>query len=229
MTNHQIVAEIKWTEKIIKDVTGLTMKYIRPPYGDTDNRTREILRQMGYSTVIWTLGWDTNDWRLLQNQIKTPEIMSTFTNALDNLNLVKSQKTGALGGPITLEHDLITETINLSKKIIPLGMARGLKPMSLAQCLSDSSPYQGPKAGEGDTKTVKDGTIAPASAVTVSAPNISNNGGPSNNGTDKKESDDPLSSSKNKKSDAIMLHSGLQTLGYAAMGLSAVASFMLTL
>ncbi|OAQ30127.1 carbohydrate esterase family 4 protein, partial [Linnemannia elongata AG-77] len=54
LTNEQIVAEIKWTEKIIRDVTGLTMKYVRPPYGDCDNRVREILRQMGYINVIWS-------------------------------------------------------------------------------------------------------------------------------------------------------------------------------
>ncbi|GJJ68136.1 peptidoglycan-N-acetylglucosamine deacetylase [Entomortierella parvispora] len=270
LTNHQIVAEIKWTEKIIKDVTGLTMKYVRPPYGDTDNRVREILRQMGYSTVIWTLGWDTNDWRLLQHQIKTSEIMSTFNSALNNLGLVKSQRTGELGGPITLEHDLIPETINLSKKIIPLGVAKGLKPMSLAQCLGDPSPYQGPKAGTGSEDNGKSDTTKPAStsggnggaAVTspnnkaVPSPDNNNKAVPSPNNNDKavpspsnnnkaapspnnnnkvadetapKNSEDPLASSKTKKNDAIMLHDGLQALGYAAMGLSAVASFMLTL
>ncbi|KAG0270539.1 chitin deacetylase, partial [Linnemannia exigua] len=49
LTNHEIVAEIRWTEKAIRDVTGLTMKYVRPPFGDIDNRVREILRQMGYT------------------------------------------------------------------------------------------------------------------------------------------------------------------------------------
>jgi hypothetical protein len=242
LTNHQIVAEIKWTEKIIKDVTGLTMKYIRPPYGDTDNRVREILRQMGYITVIWTLGWDTNDWRLLQNQIKAPEIMSTFTDALNNMGLVKSKATGGLGGPITLEHDLTAETITLSKKIIPLGMARGLKPMSLAQCLNDPSPYQGQGAGtsSGATTTAQgdDRNGQPSSAVgtgkgspAVSAPN----NGKDAAGTDKKtspsSSEGPLNSSgpSTIKSDAMMSHGGLQALGYAAMGLSAVASFMIIL
>lgn len=224
------------------------MKYIRPPYGDTDNRVREILRQMGYSTVIWTLGWDTNDWRLLSNQIKTPEILSTFTNALNNLALVKSKTTGGLGGPITLEHDLIPETITLAKKIIPLGMARGLKPMSLAQCLNDPFPYQGqdPKAGTGTgsgaNTTVKggDGKAQPASAVgtenggaAVSAPN--NNKDATTVGKDKQgspsSSDGSLTPSgpPKTKSDAMMIHGGLQVLGYAAMGLSAVASFMIIL
>ncbi|KAF9317500.1 chitin deacetylase [Podila horticola] len=141
LTNHQIVAEVRWTEKIIRDVTGLTMKYIRPPYGDTDNRVREILRQMGYSTVIWTLGWDSNDWRMPLHQIKEGEILKIFNNALDNLALVKSS-LGGLGGPITLEHDMTEETINLAKHLLPVGEARGLKPMSLAHCLKDSTPYQ---------------------------------------------------------------------------------------
>ncbi|KAG0355212.1 chitin deacetylase [Podila minutissima] len=77
LTNHQIVAEVRWTEKIIRDVTGLTMKYIRPPYGDCDNRVREILRQMGYSLHMLTIG-----------------------------------------------------------------EGRGLKPMNLAQCMNDKTPYQ---------------------------------------------------------------------------------------
>ncbi|KAF9577949.1 chitin deacetylase [Lunasporangiospora selenospora] len=141
LTNHQIVAEVKWTEKIIRDVTGLTTKYIRPPYGDTDNRVREILRQMGYETVIWTLGWDTNDWRMPLHQIKEAEIIRTFKNALDNMALVTSTQGGP-GGPITLEHDLTSDTIRLAEHIIPLARARGLKPMSLAHCLHDSSPYQ---------------------------------------------------------------------------------------
>ncbi|KAI8349330.1 hypothetical protein B0O80DRAFT_367991, partial [Mortierella sp. GBAus27b] len=114
LSNEQIVAEIRWSEKIIRDVTGLTMKYVRPPYGDVDNRVREILRQMGYTTVIWTLGWDTNDWRVAKHQIQTPEIIQTFKNALDNRALIKSPSTGQLAGPITLEHDLTDGTIELS-------------------------------------------------------------------------------------------------------------------
>ncbi|KAG0097709.1 chitin deacetylase [Podila epicladia] len=155
LTNHQIVAEVRWTEKIIRDVTGLTMKYIRPPYGDTDNRVREILRQMGYSLVIWTLGWDSNDWRMPLHQIKEAEILKIFNNALDNLALVKSS-LGGLGGPITLEHDLTADTIALAKHMLPIGEARGLKPMNLAQCMNDKSPYQrgstlGPNGATGST------------------------------------------------------------------------------
>ncbi|KAF9185395.1 chitin deacetylase [Haplosporangium sp. Z 767] len=158
LTNHQIVAEIRWTEKIIRDVTGLTMKYVRPPYGDTDNRVREILRQMGYTTVIWTKGWDTNDWRMLQKQIQEHEIIQSFQNALaSRVNIVSA--LGVPAGPITLEHDLTDATISLSKRLIPMAMSNGLKPMNIATCLNDQTPYQrGSKLGpNGAVEKINDG------------------------------------------------------------------------
>ncbi|KAF9431824.1 chitin deacetylase [Entomortierella beljakovae] len=149
LTNEQIVAEIKWTEKIIRDFTGLTMKYVRPPYGDTDNRVREIVRQMGYITVIWSKGWDTNDWRMLQGQIQEAEIVQNFNAALNNRSAIVSSNGGP-GGPVTLEHDLTNATISVSKQLIPMALTSGLKPMSLADCLNDQTPYQhGQRLGPG--------------------------------------------------------------------------------
>ena len=34
LTNAQIVAELGWTRKAIKDVLGVTPTTMRPPYGD---------------------------------------------------------------------------------------------------------------------------------------------------------------------------------------------------
>ncbi|KAF9998590.1 chitin deacetylase [Modicella reniformis] len=158
LTNHQIVAEIKWSEKIIRDVTGLTMKYVRPPYGDIDNRVREILRQMGYTIVIWSAGWDTNDWRMLQNQIQEWEIVKSFESHLGTRDNITSS-VGKPGGPVTLEHDLTNATVSLSKRLIPMAMEKGLTPMNLAHCLSDITPYQhGSKLGSnGALEKVTDG------------------------------------------------------------------------
>ncbi|KAK3821310.1 MAG: hypothetical protein J3Q66DRAFT_426383 [Benniella sp.] len=233
LTNEQIVAEIRWSEKIIRDVTGLTMKYVRPPYGDVDNRVREILRQMGYTTVIWTLGWDTNDWRVAKHQIQTSEIIKTFQNALDNRALIRSPTTGQLAGPITLEHNLTDGTIGLSKQILPMAMDRGLKPMSLSQCLGDDNPYQGGASGGAQKQTKSGGAnhgIAPMndSNSTVSGPGKGNLGAiPVSKGDSKSVSGD----GSRTKSDASVpvIQNGLQILSYAAMGLTLVASYMLTL
>lgn len=61
LTNDQIVAELKWTEKAIFDAIGVTPLYWRPPYGDVDNRVRAIATQLGYKTAIWTQDFDTDD------------------------------------------------------------------------------------------------------------------------------------------------------------------------
>lgn len=36
LSNEQIIAELGWTAKAIKDVTGLTPSTMRPPYGDIE-------------------------------------------------------------------------------------------------------------------------------------------------------------------------------------------------
>ncbi|KAF9958027.1 chitin deacetylase [Mortierella alpina] len=224
LTNEQIVAEVRWTEKIIRDVTGLTMKYIRPPYGDCDNRVREILRQMGYSTVIWTLGWDTRDWQLPLHQIQKADVLKYFNEALNNMHLVTS-KVGGLGGPITLEHDLTVDTIDIAKTVIPIGVAKGLKPMNLAQCLNDPHPYQTTGSGEnnkgaGTPKDGKDGVLLPANGASDSDRTGEGSGASSD------------ANGGSKKSDAtatvLMMNCG-QVAAYATMGLSLVATYMLTL
>ncbi|GJJ74792.1 peptidoglycan-N-acetylglucosamine deacetylase [Entomortierella parvispora] len=225
LTNHQIVAEIRWTEKIIRDVTGLTMKYVRPPYGDTDNRVREILRQMGYTTVIWTSGWDTNDWRMLQHQVEKSEILRSFQSALSTRTSIRSQ-TGQPGGPITLEHDLSEDTINLSKTLIPMAEGQGLKPMSLATCLNDATPYQrGSRLGPGGaTEKINNGD---------STSWFGGMEGMEEQDFSPVQSRTRLESSRGKKNDATALQGSSLSVGQLAMqaglALMAVASVMMTL
>lgn len=54
LTNEQIVAELGWTRKLIKDVTGITTLTYRPPQGDIDNRVRAIGLQMNLTPVMWS-------------------------------------------------------------------------------------------------------------------------------------------------------------------------------
>ncbi|KAF8983304.1 chitin deacetylase [Haplosporangium bisporale] len=220
LTNHQIVAEIKWTEKIIRDVTGLTMKYVRPPYGDTDNRVREILRQMGYTTVIWTVGWDTNDWRMLQHQVQEAEVIQNFKNVVERVQSIRSQ-SGKACGPITLEHDLSEDTIQLSKKLIPLGQAKGLKPMNLAMCLNDNTPYQhGSKLGPGGAKQKSNGGDSTGMARGMAGMEDADFG---SDASSKGPSGSGATSEGRWKLCGLKL-----VMAYAAVGLAAVASAMLS-
>ncbi|KAJ3119630.1 chitin deacetylase [Nowakowskiella sp. JEL0407] len=52
-TNEQIVAEIKYTEAALYEATGKVSTYLRPPYGDVDDRVRAIANALGYRIALW--------------------------------------------------------------------------------------------------------------------------------------------------------------------------------
>ncbi|KAF9371750.1 chitin deacetylase [Podila verticillata] len=137
LTNEEIVAEIRWTEKAIFDATGYRVRYMRPPYGDVDNRVRFVLRKMGYTIVDWTGDhFDSNDWQI--PQISASQVMSTFKSAITGYAATLNNQTN---GFISLEHDLTEVTVSIAKAVIPLGLARNLTITSVANCLGDKNPY----------------------------------------------------------------------------------------
>ena len=113
MTNEQIVAELKWNELVIKEVTGVAPRYFRPPYGDIDNRVRDVAAALGFAPIIWN--YDTNDWAHASDP-------KNFKAAWIDGNVTKwanAAKTATVGG-ISLEHDLYTETVDAAIRILPI-------------------------------------------------------------------------------------------------------------
>lgn len=53
-TTEQVIAELGWTKKLIKDTLGVTPIYWRPPYGDIDDRVRAISTAMNLIPIVWT-------------------------------------------------------------------------------------------------------------------------------------------------------------------------------
>ncbi|KAG0297841.1 chitin deacetylase, partial [Dissophora globulifera] len=136
LTNEQIVAEMKWTEKAVLAATGLKLKYMRPPYGDINNRVRYVLKKMGYIPVDWTGDeFDTNDWQIPTMSEAT--VIATFGKSLDAYAATNKTK-----GFYCLEHDLSTLTVGAAQKLIPLGQAHKINIANVAVCESDAQPYQ---------------------------------------------------------------------------------------
>jgi len=118
LTNEQIVAELGWTRKAIKDVTGVTPLTFRPPFGDIDDRVRAIALAMGMRPVIWTsipgpdgpgdpIQWDSNDWRVHQGDV-------TSVNATNNIEKVLDSSGQFPHGVMVLQHDIYVESVNLA-------------------------------------------------------------------------------------------------------------------
>lgn len=54
-TDGQVVAQLIWAARAVKEIIGVTPAFMRPPYGDTTARTRQILNAMGLSIVLWVI------------------------------------------------------------------------------------------------------------------------------------------------------------------------------
>ncbi len=56
----ELEKEVKDAEKIIKDVTGKTTKYFRPPKAWVTPEEKIKLQEMGYQVILWSL--NSKDW-----------------------------------------------------------------------------------------------------------------------------------------------------------------------
>ena len=118
LTNEQIVAELGWCRKAIKDVTGVTPILFRPPYGDIDDRVRAIAKAMNLVPALWTSipddngdgvseQWDSNDWRVHGGTVPAVANQVAF-----NTTLAKSLNLNT--GFIVLQHDIYSESVDLA-------------------------------------------------------------------------------------------------------------------
>ncbi|KAG0246686.1 chitin deacetylase [Mortierella sp. GBA43] len=165
LTNEQIVAEMKWTEKAVMDATGLRMKYMRPPYGDINNRVRFVLQKMGYIPVDWTGdNFDTNDWRIGTKDWNLTRVISTFSG---NLNTYTTSLTADPNhaGFYCLEHDVSATTVDAALELIPLGIKKNIKFNTVAGCEKDASPYQSGSTAPIPSNPAVPGTPNPSVSV----------------------------------------------------------------
>ncbi|KAJ3029794.1 hypothetical protein HDV00_009435 [Rhizophlyctis rosea] len=130
LTNEQIVAEFYFTQKIIKEVTGLTVTFWRPPTGDVDDRVRAIAQAMGLQPAdIWQV--DTNDW--------------THANDVEAnyQKLISDGKSGrfSFGGPVVLAHELDDFTMGLARKYLPQLQQTFKAVVPVATCRNVVKPY----------------------------------------------------------------------------------------
>ena len=56
----ELKKEINETEKVIKDITGQTTRYFRPPKAWLTNAEKQKIKEMGYNIVLWSL--NSKDW-----------------------------------------------------------------------------------------------------------------------------------------------------------------------
>ncbi|KIM22204.1 carbohydrate esterase family 4 protein [Serendipita vermifera MAFF 305830] len=163
LTNEQIVAELGWTRKAIRDVIGVTPLSFRPPYGDMDDRVRAIALAMGMRPVIWTssmvgvapggsaIQWDSQDWRVHAGTVQPVPNQATFQSVLDSSpqfsNTSSPSYSATHQGVVVLQHDIYVESVNLAiGYTVPYAQSHNpqwkLKTVTECQPRSDGSGLQ---------------------------------------------------------------------------------------
>ncbi|OBZ86107.1 Chitin deacetylase [Choanephora cucurbitarum] len=135
LTNQEVLAELYYTQKAIKLVTGLTPRYWRPPYGDVDDRVRWIASQLGLTAVIWNL--DTDDWEGVNSQSAYQAVEQNYQNFVE----MGSNGTFANSGNIVLTHEINNLTMSLALDYLPKITSAYKQVLDVATCQNISYPY----------------------------------------------------------------------------------------
>lgn len=167
-SNEAVVAELYWTLRAIKEVTGITSKCWRPPYGDVDDRVRAIAWQMGLTTVLWDE--DTDDWNMPGDGggNLSPETVDGYFE-----DWISARKNGTDNktGHIVLQHELNNSTVSMAEKWLPqVQQAFNVVPWN--QCFNISQPYWETSfvypVSDGSTPAVASSSVAISSAAATS-------------------------------------------------------------
>ncbi|KAF8598949.1 glycoside hydrolase/deacetylase, partial [Ceratobasidium sp. AG-I] len=167
LTNEQIIAELGWTKKAIKDITGVTPNTMRPPYGDIDDRVRAICKAMGLTPIIWTSAgggdFDTNDWHV-PSGLSSETVLSSFETILTKASSLNT-------GFIVLSHDLYQQTVDLATGyIIPDALARGFHLQNIVSCLKKPLSEAYIETSSNTTSPASTGTLVQGGTTATGGP-----------------------------------------------------------
>lgn len=99
--------QIERTNTILKSLTGVDPRLIRPPYGDINEEQLQWARKNGYKVVNWNV--DSLDWKGLPKE----EVKSNILSAVGPGSIVLQHAGGGVGsdltGTIEALPDIITE------------------------------------------------------------------------------------------------------------------------
>jgi len=119
--------EIKDTEKVIKDVTGRTTKYFRPPKAWLTDAEKEQIKGMGYNTVLWSL--NSKDWVTFHDK----QITSYILRYIRPGDIILFHDSG---GVFSTEGGDRTQTIKTIQRLVKKLKEKGYKFATISELLN---------------------------------------------------------------------------------------------
>ncbi|CAM0142844.1 hypothetical protein VKS41_002590 [Umbelopsis sp. WA50703] len=124
----EIQTEMTKLEDALMRVIGVKPSFMRPPYGNSNKKTTEVLNNLGYTVVTWNI--DTKDYETHDLNKE----MENYKNELPSSN-------DSAGG-IALEHDVYEQTAEeLASAAIKYVEENNYKFSTVADCFN-AAPYK---------------------------------------------------------------------------------------
>lgn len=133
LENDEALAELYYTMKIIKLVTGVTPRYWRAPFGDQDDRIRWIASQLGLTSISWNL--DTKDGDVKKTTVNKVQ------GAYDDYIQMGKNGTFESAGNIVLSHEINNTTMSLMMKNYANIKNAYKHVVDVATCMNLTNPY----------------------------------------------------------------------------------------
>ncbi|KAI9303768.1 hypothetical protein BJ944DRAFT_182850 [Cunninghamella echinulata] len=156
LTNEEIINEMKATEEAIRDVIGIRPTYVRPPFGEADDRVKGLMKAMGYKMLLWNV--DPTDYDVYTLPDAGKKIQNSFKAAANGIDTGLNAHEEP--GFISLQHDLYKESVEQVPKVVQFLKGKGYQFVTAAQCVNDQNPHE-QVAAEGRMKSQSNGTAAP--------------------------------------------------------------------
>jgi peptidoglycan/xylan/chitin deacetylase (PgdA/CDA1 family) len=159
LTNQQIITEIMYTYQIIRDVTGLSCRIVRAPFGQAGRRVHALLNAMGFEIVHWNL--DTKDAQSMGQAVR-PNVDRWISSRASNV--------------ITLQHDLHPESVQAAPYLLDQVQQANYRTVTVGQCtgltvygqLQPNQPQPNPPISSSTTAPTSTTTTSTSATVTSS-------------------------------------------------------------
>lgn len=125
-TPEELEEEIKYTELVIKEITGQTTRYFRPPKAWLTKEEKERIKTMGYDVVLWSL--NSKDWVTFDDRY----ILRYLLQNIRNGDIILFHDSG---GVFTREGGNRSETVSTLPLLAEKLAQRGFECVTIGQLL----------------------------------------------------------------------------------------------
>ncbi len=133
LSDDQLITDTLWVMRAIYLATGIIPAHVRPPYGEYNQQTLNVLGAMGLKVILWNRSND--DYLVADNPALAPTILPGFVQWQK-----EAQAPGFVGGIISLEHDIYATVSALVKPILNSFVGTPFVLKKISECIN-SPPY----------------------------------------------------------------------------------------